>query len=337
MIASALRTLFLGIVLVFVSPPAWAATDADKALARELGQSGIEAYDAKDYPTAVDRLSRAVSLYDVPTLRLARAHALRSMGRLVSASEDYHAILLRKPLPDDPPAIVQATRDAKGELPDIEAKIAHLTVVMTGGAAGLRVDGVDWPVAAIGVPSPIDPGDHLVEAFTASGPVQSQRVTLNPAQNERIELAVPAIVDAQQPTGAAPPGASPPGQGYLGATPAPTPAPSVDHTGAYVVLAISGALAIGSIVTGVVALGKKSDYNDQNRPDVPYATKSDLRSQASTMALVSTVLTGAAVVGGGISLVLLLSPGPKTTEAAPGAPRAGAPAMNAGFILSKSF
>ncbi|HEY3595645.1 MAG TPA: hypothetical protein VGL13_17280, partial [Polyangiaceae bacterium] len=315
MIALALRTLFLGFALLFVHRAAWAATDADKALARELGQSGIEASDAKDYPTAVDRLSRAISLYDVPTLRLARAHALRAMGRFVSASEDYHAILLRKPLSDDPAPIVQATRAAQSELPDVEAKIAHLTVVMTGGAAGLRVDGVEWPSAAVGVPSPIDPGEHSVEAFTASGPVQNQRVSLTPGQNERIELAVPtAPVEGQPQPGPAPPFAQPmaPQPG-----PAPAPAPSADHTAAYVTLAISGALAVGSIVTGVLALGKKSDYDAINDPSHSHAAKDDARSAAQSMALVSTVLTGAAIVGGGVSLYLFLTPGQKGSEAAP--------------------
>jgi hypothetical protein len=341
MIVSALRTclaVLFGIVLLTVNRAAWAApaTDADKALARELGRSGLDAYDAKDYPTAVDRLTRAISLYDVPTLRLARAHALRAMGRLVSASEDYHAILLRTPLPDDPPAIVQATRDAKTELPEIEAKIAHLTVVMTGGSAGLRVDGVDWPAAAVGVPSPIDPGDHLVEATTTSGPVQSQNVSLSPGQSARVELVVPATSAGPPPapdhTSAQPNPTGPaPLPGYGPASPA---APAADRTPAYVTLAISGALAIGAVVTGVMMLGKKSDYDKANNASTSFATKDDLRSQASSLAVVSTVLTGAAIVGGGISLYLFLTPGQKGSEAAP---HAAARATTAGFVLSKRF
>lgn len=332
--------MLLGIALLAAPRAARAASDADKALARELGQSGLDAYDAKDYPTAVDRLSRAISLYDVPTLRIARAHALRAMGRLVSASEDYHAILNRTPQPDDTPAIVKATRDTKTELPEVESKIAHLTVVMTGGTAGLRVDGVDWPAAAVGVPSPIDPGDHVVEAMTMSGPVQQQNVSLAPGQNARVELAVPATTGAPPPTpeqpGMAPnPMGQTPPPGYPPPPNAPSSAPGPDRTAAYVTLAVTGALAVGAIVTGVMFFGKKSDFDAANKSGSPtFSQRNDLRDQASSMALVSTVLTGAAVVGGGLSLYFFVNPGQKGSE---GAPRTADRARTAGFVLTQRF
>jgi tetratricopeptide (TPR) repeat protein len=331
-----LRKLLLGALILSMAAPAWAApSDADRATARELGTTGLAALDAKDYPTAVERFSRAIALYDAATLRLGRARALRAMGRFVSASEDYRAILLRTPSASDPPAIVQATRDATRELPDVEASIAHLTVVLSGAPGALRVDGVEWPSVTIGVPRPLDPGEHLVEAFTSSLQVQSQRVTLTAGQSARIEIPLLAP-PAEPPSTAGQVGAQPPlvsvdSAGGSG-VPAPAPPPSADHTAAIVTAAISGALVAGAVVTGIMAMSKKSDFDKQNRPDVPHATKDDLRSQASTLALVSTVLTGLAVVGGGITIYLFVAP--SRSEAA--GPRT-AQSLNAGFVFSQQF
>jgi hypothetical protein len=52
------------------------------------------------------------------------------------------------------------------------------------------------------------------------------------------------------------------------------------------------------------------------------------------MALVNTVLSGAAVVGGGLSLYFFLKPGQKGSE---GAPRTAERATTTGFVLTKRF
>jgi len=321
----------IAIASLLLALPALAApSDADRATARELGSAGVAALEAKDYPTAVDRLSRAIALYDAPTLRLARARALRAMGHFVSASEDYHAILVRTPLPNDPPPLVQATRDAKTELPEVEASIAHLTVTVTGGPADVRVDGADWPTATIGIPRPLDPGEHLVEAVSGGVAVQGQRVTLKPGQDGRVELAVTApSTGAQQP----PPGAALAPTGAAMAAPDASKPPSHSNTAAIVTAAVSGALAVGAVVTGLMAMSRKSDFDEQNRPDVPHDTKEDLRNKASSMALVSTVLTGAAVVAGGISVYLFVAP----AHSEQASPHATARRMNMGFVFSKRF
>jgi hypothetical protein len=325
------------LVLSFAFPAMGAPppSDADRATARELGAAGVAALDAKDYPTAVERLSRAIALYDAPTLRLARARALRGMGRLVSASEDYRAILLRTPSANDPPVVVQATKDAKAELPDVEAGVAHLTVT-TSGPAAIRVDGVDWPAAAIGVPRPLDPGDHLVEAAANGQQLQSQKITLSVGQTARVDIPVPAA------TGESPPpaqGAPPSG---FAATPPPQTAdlgasqrsPAADKTTAIITTVIAGALATGAVVTGIVALSKKSDFDQKNVPTVDHATKEDLRSQAKNMALVSTVLTAGAIVVGGFAIYLFVSP--SHTEPSP-APHTASGGVDLGFVLSKGF
>lgn len=308
-----------------------APSDADRATARELGNAALTSLEAKDYAAAIDGFTRAIALYDAPTLRLGRARALRAVGRFVSAAEDYRTVLLRAPAPNDPAPIQQANRDAKAELPDVEASIAHLTVVLTGGPAVLHVDGVEWPAAAIGVPRPLDPGEHLVEAFSTPK-VQSQRITLAKGQSARVDLELPPGATG---SAAVPPPGMPPPLVSLAPTDAAASSSSravtSDHTAAFVVLGISGAAAAGAVITGLLALSKKTDFDRQNHTNASDGTKQDLRDQASTMALVSTVLTGAAVVGGGISVYLFVAPGGR--ESSPHAGRS----VNAAIGLSGQF
>jgi tetratricopeptide (TPR) repeat protein len=74
---------------------------------------------------------------------------------------------------------------------------------------------------------------------------------------------------------------------------------------AIVTLGAAGALAIGAVITGLVAHGTYSDLESACPGGVcPPDRQSDLDS-GETMALVSTVLTGLAVVAGGVGLVLL--------------------------------
>lgn len=75
---------------------------------------------------------------------------------------------------------------------------------------------------------------------------------------------------------------------------------------AIVTLSAGGALAIGALITGLVAHGTYTDLDGACPGGIcPPEREGDLDS-GKTMALVSTVLTGLAIVAGGIGLVLLV-------------------------------
>jgi hypothetical protein len=74
-------------------------------------------------------------------------------------------------------------------------------------------------------------------------------------------------------------------------------------TGVYVGAAATGALAIGGVITGVLALSKHSDYEKANDGSDPARAK-DLRDSGRTLNLVTDVLLGGAVVGAAITSVL---------------------------------
>jgi hypothetical protein len=77
-------------------------------------------------------------------------------------------------------------------------------------------------------------------------------------------------------------------------------------TGVYVGLAATGVFAVGAGVVGVMALGKKSDFDEAN-DGTDRENASDLSDSTKTLNLVTDVLIGAAVVSAGVTTYLYLS------------------------------
>ena len=98
-----------------------------------------------------------------------------------------------------------------------------------------------------------------------------------------------------------------------GATPASSARPT--PTGVYVGLAATGAFAVGAGVVGVLALGKKSDFDKVNDGADPSHAK-DLEGNVKTLNLVTDVLIGAAVVSAGVVTYLYVSRPSKETPPA---------------------
>jgi hypothetical protein len=77
-------------------------------------------------------------------------------------------------------------------------------------------------------------------------------------------------------------------------------------TGVYVGLAATGALAIGGGITGLMATGKRSDFNSLNDGQHVDAAN-QLRDQGSTLNLVTDLLLGGALVAAGVTSVVYFS------------------------------
>lgn len=75
--------------------------------------------------------------------------------------------------------------------------------------------------------------------------------------------------------------------------------------GVWVGAALTGALALGAVGTGIVAVNNNAEYDDANAEGDPDAD--DLRKQVKTMNLVTDVLIGSAVVAGAVTTVLYVT------------------------------
>ena len=181
-----LSCVALALALSAIAPPANAQTDQERAGARAAASEGAKAFNEGRYADAVDLFTRAESLVHAPPhlLYLARAH--EKQGQLVKAREAYLKITREKLAADAPDAFKQAQTSAEQELSALEPRVPYLTIKVTGeGADGASVTMDDKPVpkALIGVPYPVDPGEHKLQATGQD--VQSDLQTVNLAESGR--------------------------------------------------------------------------------------------------------------------------------------------------------
>jgi hypothetical protein len=301
--------LLLALMLCVPCVSAMAQTQneaADRAAARRLASDGFAALERGAAADAEASFTRAIALYRAPTLYLARGRARVQLSWLVAAGEDFRAAVNLPATEEEPEAYAQARVDAAKEWNALEPRFPTLTVQVAGGTAQqLKVNGVQWPLDATGVARPLDPGDYKVEAIDAQGLIHTSAVRL---EEGRASVAEVNLLDA---------GTAPPPAAVAASQPAPSATPADAHattsdgssipTAVWVSGGITVALVVGAIVTGIIAAGKHSDYDDNNRPDVARSKKEDLRSSASTIAWVNTAFVGAALVGGGVTTYLWLS------------------------------
>jgi Tetratricopeptide repeat len=104
----------------------------------------------------------------------------------------------------------------------------------------------------------------------------------------------------------------------------PKPARSPNRTPAYIALGVGGATAIGAVVTGIIAKSK-FDKADKGSASCRPCTDSQI-APIKTMALVSTILTGVAVVSVGVGGVLFFTAKPPASDSA-----SVRPSLDAGF------
>src|SRR5688572_19691729 len=127
------------------SVPAQAVDDATRGAARKIGYSGVEAYQAGNYPTASEKLEKAYRVLRVPSLGLWSARALAKVGKLVEASERYLEVT-RLPVSGGDEAVQkQAQGEAQTELDALSPKIPNVIVQLEGATPAevkVTVDGV---------------------------------------------------------------------------------------------------------------------------------------------------------------------------------------------------
>ncbi len=291
--------------------PAWAQTDDDRAGARVAATEGVKASNEKRWADAADLFSRAESLVHSPVHLLYLARAQEKLGRLVKARENYNRVLREKVSADSPEAFRQAQASAQQEVGPVEARLAAVTIKVEGekGAVTITMDGEKVPPALVGLPLPVDPGSHTFQAAGAN--LKSDPVPLTVAEGAKssVTLVVKAAPGTVDPF-AAPVAAATPATPATGTPAASTPPAGASErpipTGAYIGLAATGAFVVGAGITGVLALGKHSDFNKANDGSDP-SKANDLKDSGKTLNLVSDIFTAGAVVAAGVTAYLYFS------------------------------
>ena len=322
-------------------------SEREKAEARRLGSEAFAALDGRDYSRAVERFTQALAHYDAPTLRLGRAQALEAQGKLLAALEDLRRAASPSTSPNEPSSFPQARVEAKTQQTQLESRIPTLTV-SAPDQAEVRVDGQLWSLRR---PHPVDPGVHRI-TVRSGGQTWTRQVELT--ERAREEVFFPAAEAA----GAAGTGGTPAESGPMAQPAAPGPedssalperpnevedgpnqthgapkasvksepispaaidAPGGSNVPLVVAATTTAVLAVAAVATGWVALGARSDYTDENRPDVSRSRKQDLRSKALAWSWANTATTAGAVLAGGITAYFWFSPPVTAAHPAEGA------------------
>ncbi len=312
--------------------------DATRQAARNLGTSGVEAYQAQDYATASEKLEKAYRALKVPSLGLWSARALVKVGKLIEAGERYQEVSRLDLGGGDRAVQEQARADAEKELEQLAPQIPNIVVKVVGTDpehTSITIDGAPLTTALIGEKRPVNPGKHQITAASGDESANGEmQLAIGQTKTFTIHFGVapatagdsPRTAQVSQQTETAPAAPQPAG---VAAAPA---SHSSRRTLGFVTIAVGGAgLALGGI-TGVLALGKKGDIDDNPRcqSNKCAPSESSLVDSYGSLRTISSIgfIAGAVVLAGGV--VLLVS--------APKEPEQTALIIGPGsFALSRSF
>ncbi len=277
------------------------------AAARSLGMQGIKMADAGDCKGAIEKLSRAESLYHAPSILGRLGECQVKVGQIVLGTENLNRVVREQLAPNAPKAFRDAQERAKGVLSTALPKIAHLTVRVEPADAKPQVSvaGAAIPPALIGIDRPTDPGTHEVIVNAPGYLEQRTSVTLTEGGAQEIALNLQKDPSAAL-TAAPPPVDAAPLLTTGSTTPPSDTGPKKSNALAYVALGVGGAGLLVGGVTGFLALGKKSDLTGCVDTKCP-SSQQDTLDGAKSMATVSTVGFAVGFVGVGVGVVLLLT------------------------------
>jgi hypothetical protein len=311
---------FLSVFLLLSAIPVAAAaqpSDADKATARTLTVEGYEALEKKDFAGALERFTRADSMFHAPTITLGIARAQVGLGKLVAAREIYNR-LVHEEIPANASAgFKTAIEDGKRDLSALERRIPYVTIHVQGAPSPrITLDGADVPAAALGVRRPVDPGKHVIRA-TAAGLAPSEKaVTLGEGKSEVVKLELKP--EAPAPPGAAPPAIAagappPPAAEDQASTPQEQPGAPM-HVRRKVGIAVGsvGIVSVGlGVGVGVAALGVRSDL--QKACPEPKSCPRSQQSNLDRYNLLGNTSTALIIAGGvaAVAGVVLFATAPK--------------------------
>jgi len=271
----------LGNALVLLAARAGAQGATEVSLADTLYRQARELSAAGNYAEACPKFAESFRLDPATGTLLNLAACHEAQGKLATAFFEFSDALTESRRNRQQTRI----KFAEDHLAALEPKLSRLTLVLAPAVnepeLTVALDGVGIGRAALGVPTPVDPGKHVVEArapgkkpwstgVEIGATADAQTVTIPPLE------ALPAPVVAPVPVAPVP--APPP------AAPPPPTAPPRDvaterpvPTSVYVAGGTTLALAAVASVTGAMYLNRRSDYQDTGRHE------SDAESQHDSL------------------------------------------------------
>lgn len=282
------------------------------AAARTLGIEGVRLAEAGKCTEAIEKLSRAESLYHAPTILGRLGECQVNVGQIVMGTENLNRVVREQLAPNAPKPFKDAQVRAQKVLDAALPRIGYLTVLVEPKDAKLTVtvSGAPVPAALIGAERPTDPGTHEIVASAPGYLTQKTTVQLAEAGRETVTLQLVPDPNAPKEAPVVAPVVTPP------PPPPPPPPPETNQgrkTASYVLLGVGvTGVAVGSI-TGAMAISKKGNLDcPQNHCS---GSQADDLDSARSLALVSTISFAVGIPSAIAGTVLLLTSGSSSQKA----------------------
>jgi hypothetical protein len=279
----------------------------DPSEAEVLFKEGLDAMRAKDYGTACPKIEGSYRLDPLPGALFTLAECWAAAGRSATAIEHYQDFLngLTALPPERRDAFEERREMALEKISALTALAPEITIDVAAGAPqGLvvkRNDDVVEP-AAYGVGKKVDKGTYVVSATLDGKKVWERSFELAERDRARVEVPwPPKAMKAEEPVS------------VTRAEPEPVAAESgaPSRTLFYVSAGVGAAGLVTGVVAGVVALGKKSEIDDNCPNRVCNAAGRDAVDAGQSAALVSSIGFAVGVAGAGAAAALyFLTPDP---------------------------
>jgi hypothetical protein len=277
---------------------------------------GVDFFKEGDYRGAMIEFKRAYEL--APNYKV-----LYNLGQTSLELQDYASALrsFERYLADGGKDILAPRRtQIEGEIEKLKKRVARVEIATSVPDAEVFVDDVSVGRTPLSAAVAVSAGRRKISALkgglTAMRVIDiaggdSTTVMLEIVEPVLAPSAAVGVAGSRTPeTGAVP--RSPEG---MRASAGPSAIESSRNTGLWIGITVTGALAAGTIATGIFALRAKKDFdNTVARYGVEPQAVTDARQKTRTLALVTDIFGGATVVAGGITLIAALASGGPSKE-----------------------
>lgn len=188
----AVRSLALLAGTVLLAGPALAG---DPDAAKKLFEDGVKDLEAGRFDEACPALENSYDLAPMLGTLFALAECEAKRGKLAAAVTRYREYLelYARLSPDKKRRQGTREKESRAALAALGPKVAELTLVLPPSAPSVvkvTRDGAQVSRAALGVPFPVDPGEHVITTQAGEGPVAKLRLTLAAGERRAVALDV---------------------------------------------------------------------------------------------------------------------------------------------------
>ncbi len=285
--AAALFLIALAPSSAMAQQPAGPSTGKESE-AQDRFKRGIELYEEENFSAALLEFRRAYEL--VPAYQV-----LYNVARTCYQLRDYTCSLktFERYLADGGSQIDPKRKDeVEKELVSIRRRVVTVTVTSTKGAT-ITVDGVSVGEAPLPAPIQVNEGHRLIRATMAGREPSEKTIDVLGGDSTSVDLTLRESSAVTAPT---------------------TPAPEASSGTPWVLWGVTGALAVGTAITGGLALSASSKADDIRSNGGTLSEYDSTESRMRALSITTDIL-GLVTIGVGVTaLVLTLTSGPSAKK-----------------------